>query len=77
MWAKVGRPPQGQGRGPRRGRHAWHRLGVWPFRRSLTVKIVRSNSHPLLFSLTARGETGWVYGDVNLYDVFCAITNQV
>jgi hypothetical protein len=40
------------------------------------VKLVRANGNPYLFKVSARGQDGWVAGDVSLYDLWCCITNQ-
>jgi hypothetical protein len=74
---KIDRPLQAHVESPRRGRHAWHRLGPFPRRRALNVRLVKLGGTSLIFQLEARGITAYVPGDVALYDVWKAITGCV
>lgn len=74
---KIDRPLQAHQNSPRRGRHAWRRLSPFPRRRALTVRLVKLGNGSLMFQVEARGITGYVPGDISLYDVWSAITGLV
>ena len=75
--AKIDRPLQAQRESPRRGRHAWHRLSPYGRRRALNVRLVKLSGGSLVFMVTSRGTTGYISGDVALYDVWKGITGCV
>lgn len=74
---KIRRPLQGQKLSPRRGRHSWRHLSVWPARRALNITVYKLNSSECVFSVRGRGTTGYITGDVSLYDVWAAVGNRL
>ena len=74
---KIRRPPQGQLDSPRRGRHVWRHLSRLSPRKAVTLRLYKLNGSELMFCVESRGLKGYITGDVGLYDVWAAITNNL
>jgi hypothetical protein len=74
---RIRRPLQGQCDSPRRGRHAWRRMSKVSRRRAVRIEVYLLNGSECVLAVKARGLTGFITGDVSLYDVWAAVTNNL